>query len=477
MKALLWLLILSLAPFSLGQDDPAERLFFNAQTFMTAGKYEEALTDLENVVKIHPRSPYASQALLEIGRYYLEVAGDDERAQSDFSRILKDYPGSPEAPAAYYYQAVIVDKNGKAPQALESAVADLIRMENLFPNNNWRNGALYLFGKLSMRLGQYDQSLTYFQRLEFNYPQSNFLPSALLLGAKVAYYNGHSDQAIRTLARLQAKFPNSLEARTAASLLRALDRIQSGTVTYTLDRGFFASRPKSFKDPSSIGLGWNGVIAIKDGRGVVEADLNGGNLKRAQVRDVEGFCRDRNGTLVWVFENRLGGAGGEIRFSNLPGAGGTVREIRAAAIDGYNRLYVLDGNSRDVRSFSADGKPLKNFAIAKPKLVRAFEETVWVLNSNSDSFSQINAAQQVEAFRLSGVTDIVDFCFDALGHVFVLHDRGNQISLFDRDAKLRYRQNLRASNWPFKNAEAIGMDAAGSLYLADKKTGAVYRFK
>lgn len=476
MKALLWLLILSLAPLSLGQDDPAERLFFNAQTFMTAGKYQEALTDLENVVKIHPRSPYASQALLDIGRYHLEIAGDDGKAQVYFSRILKEYPGSPEAPAAYYFQAVIVDKNGNAPSELESAVADLIRMENLFPNNNWRNGALYLFGKLSMRLGQYDQSLTYFQRLEFNYPQSNFLPSALLLGAKVAYYNGHADQAVRTLARLQAKFPNSLEANVAANLLRALDRIGSGSIAYTLDRSFFASRPKSFQNPNIIGLGWNGTVAIKDGRGVVEANLDGTNLKRTQVKDIEGFCRDRDGRIVWVFENRLGGSGGEIRFSSLPGASGPIREMRGAAIDGYGRLYVLDNNSRDVRSFTSDGKALKNFAISKPKLIRAFEESVWVLNSDSNAFTQIDAAQQTDAFRLSGVTDIVDFCFDALGHVFVLHDRGNQISLFDRGLKLRFRQNLKASNWPFKNAEAIGMDAAGSLYLADKKTGAVYRF-
>lgn len=471
-----WLLTLSSSPYIFSQNDAAERLFFNAQTFMTAGKYQEAMTDLDNVVRLHPQSPWASKALLEIGKYHLETAGDDSQAQATFGRILKEYPSGNEAPAAYYYQALIVDKNGNSPQELEAAIADLIRMENLFPQNPWRNGALFLFGKISMRLGQYDQSLSYFQRLEFNYPQSEFLPDALLYSAKVAYYNGFPKEAIRILTRLQAKFPNMAQSRQAASLLRLMVRFETG-IAYELDRSFFASTPKGFQNPDAIGIGWGGKIGIKDNRGIVQAFLDGSGISRAPSKDVETFCRDRFGKLLWVFQNRVGGPGGQINFSNLAGSNGPLRSIRGAAVDGYGRLYVLDGTSRDIRAYAANGTGLKNFAISKPKMVRAFEESIWVLNGDSNSFTQIGADFQANTFRLKGVEDIEDFCFDALGHIYVLHDRGNQVSVFDRDVKPKFNKSLKAGTWPLKKATAIAADASGALYLSDKKSGAVYRFQ
>lgn len=476
--ALLWLSIPNASLFVLGQqDDAAERLYFNAQTFMVAGKYQEALTDLENVVKMFPSSPFASQALLDVGRYYLEVTGEDSKAEEFFGRTLNDYPNSAEAPAAYYFQAVIAEKNGSSPEELERAIANLIRMENLFPNNAWRNGALFLFGKLSMRLGQYDQALTYFQRLEFNYPQSEFLPQALLLSAQVAYYNGFRAEAERILARLQAQVPNAKEATTASLLLRLLSRFQDTSPVYELDRGFFASTPKAFQNPSGIGIGWDGMLAVKDGRGVLYATLAGENQKRLDVKDIEGFCRDRSGRLRLVFENRIGSPSGDLLFSNLSGADGPLRSLKSAAIDGFGRLFALDGNTRDVRAYLANGKPTQNFAISKPDLVRAFENRVWVLNSDGNSFTQIGPTLATEVFQLRGVQNIEDFCFDALGHIYVLHDKGNQISAFDRQLVQKFNQNLKTGSWPMKSAEALAVDASGALYLADKKSGSVYRFQ
>lgn len=478
MKALLWLWTLSLLiPFGFGQqENAAERLFFNAQTFLAAGKYQEALTDLENVTKLHPRSPFASQALLEIGRYHLEVAGDDGKAQEYFGKTLAQYPTSPEAPAAYYYQAVIVDKNGDSPQALEGAIANLIRMENLFPNNPWRSGALYLFGKISMRLGQYDQALTHFQRLEFNYPQSEFLPNALFLSAKVAYYKGFPDKAERILARRQAKFPNSKDGQLVRDLLRVLSRMRAPSIGYTLDRSFFASTPKTFQNPSALGISWNGRMGVRDSRGVFQADLDGDNKARTPVKDARNFCTDAAGNLLVVFENRISNTNASISFGNLAGGSGPLREIRGAAIDGYGRLFVIDNNTRDVRSFLANGKPLRNFAISKPKQIAAFEERIWVLNSDGNSFTEIGPNLETDTFSLKAVSNIQDFCFDALGHVYVLHDKGSQLSVFDKELVAKTTIGLKTGTWPLKKAEAVAVDASGALYLADKKTGAVFRF-
>lgn len=138
---LLWISLYSLA------QDQAERLYDNARTFLNAGKYNEAITDFRDVIDNHPETPFAPKALLELGMYTLEIENDHQGSLEFFQRIQEKYASSDEAPAAYYYKALIMERHGTSRADLEAAVADLIRMNNLFPDNPWRSGAFYLFGR------------------------------------------------------------------------------------------------------------------------------------------------------------------------------------------------------------------------------------------------------------------------------------------------------------------------------------------
>ncbi|CAM2066799.1 Uncharacterized protein YjiK [Sulfidibacter corallicola] len=462
-------------------EDQAERLFDNATTFMSAGKYKEALADLESIINNYGATATAPRALLEIGTYYLDVQQDYVKALDYFSQIQSRYPSSSAAPAAYYYKAQIVEHQGQTPAQLEEAVADLIRMTNLYPDNSWRTEANFLFGKLNLRLNDYDLSLSYFQRLEFFFSKSRFIPRALLLSAKAAYLRGNPRQSELILARLQANFPTSEEADFAGQLMRLLHRFTGDAYPgLQLDQSFYGATPKKFSNPSAVVVDYANLVGIGDSKGAHFVHIGGnGNAPGAvSTRDLVDFCRDRQGNLLLVYKNQILDAQRQVKYASLSGNGTTLRDIRGVAVDAYGRLLVVDDDVKDVWAFSRDGQYLKSFGLNRPRKVRVFEDDIWVLNGDDDTFSRFDANFARRALPgLGQMRDIEDFDFDPFGNLYILSDKGNQLNILTRNGRAVSTVNLKNGTYPLKQAEAIAVDASGAVYLADRRGGAVYRFQ
>lgn len=483
MRTLTWMcLFLAACPFGLAQNnDQAERLLENAVTFLNAGKYKEALADLETIITGYADTPTAPRALLQMGTYFLEVEQDHDKALSYFSQIQTRYASSEEAPAAFFYKAQIVEDRGQSRAQLEEAVADLIRMSNLYPDNAWRREANFLFGKLNLRLNDYDMALSYFQRLEFFFSGSKRVPPALLLSAEAAFKRGNPDQAQLILARLQRGFPNSEHAEKAGRLLRCLSRFTGAAYpALQLDTSFFGATPKQFAGPLAVLVDDTNLVGVVDNKGGRFGSLEPG----AQVpngtnsRDLRGFTRDRNGRMVLVYKDRIDPRDEKLSFGTLSNNGETLKDIRAAGIDTFGRLFVVDDDVRDLWAFSREGRHLKSFGLNRPKLVRCYQNEIWVLNNDGDSFSAFDADMARKPLKgFSNLSDIKDFDFDSFGHLYVLSSRGAVLSIWRRDGTALYSVNLKDGTFPLKQAESVSVDLSGAVYLADRRGGAVYRFQ
>ena len=478
MKPLLLLQMISALFLSFASpQEQAERLFDNAQTFMNAQKYNEALTDLQTVVDQYGQTAWAPKALLELGNYYLHIEQSFEKARSIFARIQKDYPASEEAPAAYYFKALIVEREGDQPSELEAAMADLIRMISLYPDNQWLNGSFFLFGKLAMRLTNFAQSLSYFHRLELNFPNSEYLPKALLLSAKAAYSLGEVDQAIMILARLESKFPNSEEFKLASAYLRLLDRFRHSNPGYDLDANFFGATPKQFQNPKDVWVSENGIVGIMDQRGALFATLSPfAQLNSIASKDLVGFGEDPRSGILVIYESRITNREGML-LPTLSYPNGTVREIKSAAVDAYGRMLVIDGNAKDLLVFDERGGFQKNLGLSRPRLVRCFQNEIWVLANDGDTLNIFGAGLNFKGTGPGGLSSIVDFKFDPFGNLYVLADKGNQVAIFTQHGHKHEDLNLKSGTYPLKQAQAIGVDSSGAIYLADRRSGAVFRFQ
>ena len=65
--------------------------------------------------------PFGLQALLEIGRYRMEVEGDEERAREAFEQVSRDHAQSDAAPGAYHYLGLLTLENATTPAQLDDA--------------------------------------------------------------------------------------------------------------------------------------------------------------------------------------------------------------------------------------------------------------------------------------------------------------------------------------------------------------------
>lgn len=456
--------------------DQAERLYDNAITFMNAGKYKEALADFETIVTSYPQTPWASRTLLKLSTYYLEVEKDPTRALTYLNTLQNSHASAPEAPAAYYYKALITWRQAGSQAELESASADLTRMLNLFPHNPWRGDALLLMAKVAMTLGDYKQSLSYFQRLEFNEPNSQHLPEAWLLSAQVAVLGDFADQAPLILSRLQSRFPNSAEAQLASAWLRLLTRFGSGgNGAYALDKAFFGATPKTFNAPQMLLVDGGESLAVANDRSLRLLPLSTtGKAREVTVAELKRLGRGPRGELLMVFDNRVTSEDGSLSFKSLALNGSPLRDIKHAAMDALGRLFVIDGDARDVLPFDRNGSALRPLGQAKAKQVACYANEAVVLTADGGTLRRFDRNLQPQGTY--SFKNVEDLCFDDFGNLYLLHEKGSAVTVIDRGGKQLASINLKNGAYPLKQAEALAVDASGAIYLADRRAGAVFRF-
>ena len=118
---LLVLLLPSLAAAQNSPEDQARGLLEDGRTYRKDGKLKQALDNFQTIVSGFPNTSFMDDALLEIGRYHLEVDHDVAKARDAFEQVTKRFPQSDGAPGAYYYLGRAVEllaRTGDYPPAL-----------------------------------------------------------------------------------------------------------------------------------------------------------------------------------------------------------------------------------------------------------------------------------------------------------------------------------------------------------------------
>jgi outer membrane protein assembly factor BamD (BamD/ComL family) len=99
---LLLLLMPSLAAAQTSPEDQARGLLEDGRTYRKDGKLKQALDNFQTIVSGFPNTSFVDDALLEIGRYYLEVDRDVAKARDAFEQVTKRFPQRDGAPVAHY---------------------------------------------------------------------------------------------------------------------------------------------------------------------------------------------------------------------------------------------------------------------------------------------------------------------------------------------------------------------------------------
>jgi len=96
--------------------DPEEKAYRDAYLLVRRGSFNEAVPPLEQFIKDHPKSRFASDALYWLGEAFFAQGRHDE-AVLQFDRVIKEFPGSKKELSALLRQGEAFEKMGDLQSA------------------------------------------------------------------------------------------------------------------------------------------------------------------------------------------------------------------------------------------------------------------------------------------------------------------------------------------------------------------------
>jgi TolA-binding protein len=422
----------------------ARRLLEDGRTYWKEGKLKQALDNFNTIVTGFQNTDSVDDALLEIGRYHVDVDGNAAKGRENFETVTKRYPQSDGAPGAYYYLGLLTLGRAAGAADLDDALAQFDRVQRLYPKSEWVPRALHASGLVHRKAGRLPQAVEAQRRVSLEYPTSDVAPVAQFEIGHCLGLAGEPRQAMEEFQQVRNRFPPGEWSQ------RALERV---TALYRL---YGESKPGFTVDAAwSVGAG----------------DV---------LKDVRALLMTPAGVL-WIGSEKTGSAVSYDRAGkmgpSLPAV--SVRSLSLAArgeLMVTARLAVRIG-SKDVRSFSVPGdkpvpEPLENLTAAAftpgGSLLVADEKRKRVFRFDRDG-------KYVGVFPDNREREVTRIVVDGEGAIVLLDRDAKTIQVVDDSGRLLRSLGPRGTGFELRKPADVAVDPLRNLYVADEE-GGVYVF-
>ncbi|HET7292378.1 MAG TPA: tetratricopeptide repeat protein [Vicinamibacteria bacterium] len=438
-------LSLLLAGAAWGQTSPesqAKGLLEDGRGYMAKKQYKQALDNFNTIVTGFGQTNSVDDALLEIGRYRLEVDDDVEKAREAFDQVAKRYPQSDGAPGAYYYLGLLALNRALQPAELDDALAQFTRVQRLYPRSEWVPRALYASGLAHRKAGRYAEAVEAERRVSLEHPTSDVAPAAQFQIGHSLALQGASREAMEEFQQVRNRFPDSPWAETALQRTTALYRLHgSGKPVFSVD----------------------GTFALAAGEA---------------LKDVRALLMTPDRTL-WLASNKVKSALAFARDGSR-GASLTVEEPRSLSLGPRGEIVVsakmaVRIGPRDIKSFAA---PTDKPGVLEP-LEKIEAAVVTPLGSVLVADSKRKRVYKYQTAELSfGGTfpdarerEVIRLLADGEGGIVLLDADAKAVLVFDEAGKPLRGLAARGAGYELKKPVDVAVDPFRNLYVADAELG------
>ncbi len=218
--------------------DPPEKMFADADSLMTRGKFDEAAKKFEDLDRSHPYSPEARRAIV-LAAYAYYKAGKNPEAIASAERYTVMHPGTKDAPLAHHIiaSAYFDDMRGadRDQTATKKALEQLKILKTRYPDSTYAKDAdnrirlaedtlaasEMQVGRYYMKQKNYVASINRFKTVVMEYQTTAHVEEALLRLTECYMALGVKEEAQTAVAVLGHNFPESKWYRDAYALLKA----------------------------------------------------------------------------------------------------------------------------------------------------------------------------------------------------------------------------------------------------------------
>lgn len=488
MKRTIGLALLVALP-ALGQtspDEQARRLLEDGRAYRSQGKTKQALDSFETIVSGFQNTDSVDDALLEIGRYRLEVEGNPDKAKESFEQVTKRFPQSDGAPGAYHFLGLLTMDKATTPAELDDALAQFTRVERLYSRSEWVPRALHASGLALRKAGKLIEAVEAQRRVALEFPSSDAAPAAQFQIGHCLALLGEPRQAMEEFQQVRNRFPDDEYAVRALDRITGLYRLYAaGKPTFALDSAFSVGSGEVLKDVRALLMTpartlW---IASEKTKSVVPFDAAGKAGASVGGEDVRALSLSPRGDLIVT--GRLA-----VRFgprdlktfstpSDKPGVPKPLEKLAAAILTPAGTILVADSDRRKVLRFDRLGQYQGVFAEGPEReVVRLLldpEGTIVMLDKGDKTVRSYD--ENGKLLRTIGpkgagfeLKKPVDVALDPARNVYVADEVG-LVYAFAPDGK------LLATLSEAKKPQALALDPAGAVLVYDDAAQRVLRFK
>jgi len=482
--------LLALAPSAIAQEgaeEQAQRLLEDGRAYRAQGKAKQALDNFNIITTSFAGTDAVGHALLEIGRYRMEVDGNNEGAREAFEQVSREHAQSSAAPGAYHYLGLLSLDGATTPEQLDDALAQFARVETLYPRSPYVPRSLQASALVHRRAGRYADAVALNRRVALEYPQSDAAPRAQFEAGHVLALQGEPRLAMEEFQQVRNRFPESPWAAVALERTTALYRLHaSARPVFTLDSGFSLSGGNVLKNVRALLVTPDGRlwVASKKTNSAVSFEPSGKMGESHTAREPRTLSLAPNGGVVFASRTAVRVGPRDIRaFSLPPEKPGDERKplegILAAAVMPGGSVLVSDEKNDTVYRFDAAGQLQGHFfqrGARKREVTRIVldgERGIYLLDRKEKMVSICDEnGRTVRTIGPSGLRKPMDIAVDAFRNVYVA-DADEGVFVFNPQGEPFFK----IAGPEMKKATAIAVDAAGAVLVYDDGSDRILRYR
>jgi outer membrane protein assembly factor BamD (BamD/ComL family) len=487
---LLALVLLALALPAAAQESPdeqARRLLDDGRAYRAQGKHKQALDNFNIVVSSFPSTDSVGQALLEIGRYRMEVDGDAEKARTAFEQVTKQYPRSDAAPGAYHNLGLLALQRATTAAEIDDALAQFARVETLYPRSPWVPRALQASALAHRRAGRYAEAADLNRRVSLEYPASDAAAAAQFEIGQALALQGQPRLAMEEFQQVRNRFPQSPWAKPALERTTALYRLFGGAKpAFAPDAAFALAGGEILKDVRALVVAPDGVlwVASEKVRGAVPFDASGKPGPSLTAEDPRALSIAPGGEVVLASRAAVRVGPKDVRSFTMPpekagAAPKPVDKVLAAVVTSGGSVLVSDEDREAILRFDAKGQYLGAFPgrdASRRKVTRLLvdgeggivaldreEKTVRVWDETGRLLRTVGPA---------GLKRPVDVAVDAFRNLYVADEEGGVLVFNPQGQPL-----VTLTSPEMRRPRAVAVDATGAVLVFDDRAERVLRYR
>ncbi len=467
-------------------DQQARRLLEDGRRYRSQGKLKQAFDNYSIVVASFSGTDSVGQALLEIGRYRLDVDGDLDKARAAFEQVTKEHAHSDAAPGAYYHLGLLTLTRAAGSADVEDALAQFRRVETLYPRSLWVPRALHGAAMAHRRAGRYPEAADLDRRVSLEYPASDAAAAAQFEIGQALALQGEPRQAMEEYQQVRNRFPESEWAQPAIERITILHRLFGGPKpVFGLDAGFTLGAGELLKSVRALAMAPGGALWIASGKLKAAARVDSSPQMGGAVyaEDPKSLCLGPRGEIVLTGSSTVHVGPKDVRrFAFPPESPGDapkpLENLLAGALTAGGSVLVSDEDRDRVLRFDGKGKYLGTF----PPGDASTRSVTRILVDPEGGILTLDRGLRLlrtwdENGKLlrkvgpAGLKRPADVALDPFRNLYVA-DEDLGVLVFDPQGRL-----LTTITSPGLKARAVALDASGAVLVYDGRSERLLRFR